>query len=209
MTTLTIDLSGVTSVVTDATFVVHLKMGGPAQAVVRMDDNLADLLDMTVTGDQFHLGIKPGKSVRDATLSADLTVGELVRLASGGASRVILASTLTSPALQLLVNGASSVTGGVGIGQVAADVSGAGTLALTGLVEDLRLQAAGGSRLALAELRVRRLDATLSGASHTRVTVSDTLAVRATGASALHYRGAPQVTRSQMSGMASVVQDSP
>ncbi|HET9254596.1 MAG TPA: DUF2807 domain-containing protein [Pseudonocardiaceae bacterium] len=209
LTSRTIDLSGVTSVVVDATFVVHLRTGGPAHAVVQMDDNLTDVLDTTVNGEQLHLGIKPGKSIRDATLSAEVTVSQLDRLASGGASRVILVPALTGPALQLVVSGASSVTGDVRVGQAVAEVSGAGTLALTGLAEDLRLRAAGGSQLPLTELRVRRLDATLSGASHTLVTVSDTLAVRASGASVLRYRGTGRVTRSQTSGMASVVQDSP
>lgn len=209
LTSRTVDLSGVTSVVVDAGFVVHLRTGGPAQAVIRMDDNLVDRIDATVTGDQLHLGIKPGMSVRNATLSAELTVGQLDRLAAGGASRVIVTSTVTSPALALVVSGAGSVTGPIQIGRLQATVSGAGTLAPSGEVQDLRLIVAGGARLPLVQLTVRRLDAMLSGACHVVVTVSDTLAVQATGASVLRYRGTPRVTRSQTSGMSSVAQDSP
>lgn len=209
LTSRTIDLSGVTSVVAGANFVVNLRTGAPAQGVVRMDDNLVDRVDATVTGSQLHLGIKPGMSVRNATLSADLTVGQLDRLAASGASRVTLASTVTSPALQLVVSGSGSVTGPIQIAQMQATISGASTLALSGQVEDLRLSAAGASRLPLADLTVRRLDATLSGASHAIVTVSGTLAAQATGASALRYRGTPRITRSETSGVSSVVQDSP
>lgn len=209
LTSRTIDLTGVTSVVTGANFVVHLHTGAPPQAVVRMDDNLVDRVEATVTGDQLRLGIKPGMSVRNATLSAELTVGQLDRLATGGASRVILTSTVTSPALQLVASGASSVTGPIQIGQVQATASGASTLALSGQVQDLRLTAAGSCRLPLADLTVRRLDATLSGASNAVVTVSDTIAAQATGASVLRYRGTPRVTRSQASGASSVAQDSP
>jgi hypothetical protein len=75
-------------------------------------------------------------------------------------------------------------------------------------VSDLHLRAAGASRLPLADLTVRHLDATLSGASHVVVTVSDTLAVQATGASMLRYRGTPEITRSQRSGASSVVPES-
>jgi hypothetical protein len=209
LTSRTVDLSGVTSVVAEANFVVHLREGGPAQAVVRMDDNLVDRIDATVTGDQLHLGIKPGMSVRNATLSAELAVGRLDRLTTNGASRVLLASTVTSPALQLVLSGNTSVSGPIRISQVLATVSGASTLALSGQVEDLGLSAAGASRLPLAELTVHRLDAMLSGASHAVVTVSGTLAAQATGASGLRYRGNPRVTRSQTSGMSSVMQDSP
>ncbi|MGH3866206.1 MAG: GIN domain-containing protein [Pseudonocardiaceae bacterium] len=205
----TIDLTGVTSVVAGANFVVRLRMGGPAQATVTMDDNLTDQVEATVIGDQLGLGIKPGMSVRNATLSAEVTVGQLDRLGTSGASRVIVNPVLTSPALQLVVSGASAVTGPVTIGQVQADVSGAGTLALSGQVQDLRFSAAGASQLPLADLTVHRLDAMLSGASHATVAVTDTLAAQAAGASVLRYRGTPRVTRSQVSGMSSIGSDSP
>jgi Putative auto-transporter adhesin, head GIN domain len=209
LTSRTIDLSGVTSVVAGAHFVVHLGMGGPARATVTMDDNVTDRVEAAVIGDQLHLGIKPGLSVRNATLSAEVTVGQLDRLGTSGASRVILNPALTSPALQLVLSGTSAVTGPVTVGQVQATVSGAGTLVLSGQVQDLRFSAAGGSQLQLADLIVRHLDATLSGASHATVTVTDTLAAQATGVSVLRYGGTPSVTRSQTSGMSSIGRDSP
>ena len=42
LTTRTVDLSGVTSVVAEANFVVHLGTGRSAQAAITMDDNLTD-----------------------------------------------------------------------------------------------------------------------------------------------------------------------
>ena len=209
LTTRTVDLSGVTSVVAEANFVVHLRTGRSAQAAITMDDNLTDRVAATVTGGQLRLGIKPGMSVRNATLSADVTVGQLDRLVTVGASRVMLDPALTSPALQLNIAGTSAITGPVTVGQVQATVSGAGTLALSGTVQQLSFSAAGASQLPLAELTVRYLDARLSGASHAAVTVTDTVAVQAAGASVLRYRGNPSVTRSQTSGMSSIVRDSP
>ncbi|MDQ3761127.1 MAG: DUF2807 domain-containing protein [Actinomycetota bacterium] len=209
LTSRSIDLSGVTSVVAGANFVVDLRIGSPEQATVTMDDNLVERVEATVTGDELHLGIKPGMSVRDASLSAKVTVGQLDRLATSGASRVMLNPAVTSPTLQLVVAGASAVTGPATVGQAQATVSGAGTLTLSGQVQDLRLSAAGTSQLPLSDLTVRRLDATLSGASHATVTVTDTLAAETAGTSMLRYRGTPRVTRSQTSGMSSIVQDSP
>jgi hypothetical protein len=209
LTSRTLSLSGVTSVLAGANFVVRLRTGGPAQATVTMDDNLTDLVDATVVGNQLRLGIKPGMTVRDAALSAEVTVGGLDRLTTSGASRVVLDHGLITPTLQLVVSGGSSVTGGVNIDQAQAMVSGAGSLALSGQVHELRFTAAGASQLPMADLTVRQLDATLSGASHATVTVTGTLAAQATGASVLRYRGNPSVTRSQTSGMSSIGQDSP
>lgn len=213
LTSRTIDLSHVTAVVASANFVVHLRMGGPARATVTMDDNLTDRIEAMVVagaaGDELHLGIKPGMSVRNATLSADVTVGQLDRLAASGASRVTLAPAITSPALELIASGSSTVDGALGSGKVQATLSGASTLAVTGQVQDLRLTASGASRLPISGLTVRRLDAMLSGTSHATVTVTDSMAAQAAGASVLRYRGNPSVTRSQTSGMSSIARDSP
>jgi Putative auto-transporter adhesin, head GIN domain len=209
LTTQTIDLSGVTSVVAEANFVVHLRMGRPAQATITMDDNLADRVVATVASGQLRLGIKPGMSVRNATLSADVMVGQLDQLATAGASQVTLVPALSSPAMQLNIAGTSAITGPVMVDRMQATVSGAGTLALSGTVAQLHFSAAGASQLPLADLTVRNLDATLSGASHAIVTVTDTVAVEAAGASVLRYKGNPTVTSSETSGMSSIVQDSP
>jgi putative autotransporter adhesin-like protein len=202
-----IALSGVTSVVVGASFVVHVTVGGPQQATIRMDDNLTDRIEATVSGDQLCLGLKPGANVRNATLSAEVTVDHLDRLTASGASQVTLVSPLTGPALQLVANGASRVTGSVKVDHVVAAVSGASTLALSGHVSDLRLSAAGNSHVLGSELTVANLDLVLSGASDATIAVSDTLAVQATGASVLHYRGAPRITRQQTTGASSIVRD--
>jgi hypothetical protein len=209
LTSRMIGLHGITSVVVGAGFVVRLRMGGPEQATITMDDNLTDRVQATVIGDQLRLGLAPGANVRDATLSAEVTVGQLDRLATSGASRVMMVSALTSPTLQLVVAGASAVTGPVTVDQVQAAVSGAARLALSGQVAELRVSAAGTSQLPLADLAIGRLDVVLSGASHATVTVSDTLAAQTAGASVLHYRGTPTITHQQISGASSIVRESP
>jgi hypothetical protein len=92
-------------VVAGANFEVHVKTGGPAQAKVTMDDNLVDRVQATVSGNELRLGIKPGNTVRNAMLRAEVTVSQLDRLAANGASHATLDSTVTGPALKLSVEG--------------------------------------------------------------------------------------------------------
>ncbi len=209
LTSRSIGLSGVNSVVVGAGFVVRLGIGGTAQATITMDDNLTDRVQATVTGDQLRLGLTPGGPVRNATLTAEVTVDHLDRLATSGVSRVVLVSAAAGPALHLVATGTSEVTGPIRVDRVAATASGAATLALSGQASDLHLIGAGTSRLRLADLAVRNLDVVLSGTSHATVTVSDTLAAQAAGASVLRYRGDPDITRQQTSGVSSIARDSP
>lgn len=199
--------SDVTSLLVGANFVVHVTIGEPEQATVRMDDNLTELVDATVTGDQLRLGLKPGASVRNATLSAKVTVRHLDRLTSTGAGEVTLASELAGEQLEIETGGASQVTGTVHVAQVQAVTSGAGMLALSGHVGHLDLSGSGTSALRLADLTVRDLDAVLSGVSCASVTVRDTLAARAGGASTLRYSGTPRITRQETSGVSSITAD--
>ncbi len=208
MTSRLIGLSGINSVVVGAGFVVRLGIGATEQATITMDDNLTDRIEATVTGDQLRLGLTPGASVRNATLAAEVTVNQLDRLATSGVSRVVLDSAPTGPVMHLVAAGTSEVTRPIPVDRLQAAVTGAATLALSGQARDLHLNGAGTSRLLLADLTVRNLDVVLSGTSHATVTVSDTLAARASGASGLRYRGTPNIIRQQTSGVSSIARDS-
>ncbi len=197
------------SVIVGAGFVVRLGIGETTQAEITMDDNLVDRVQATVTGDQLRLGLMPGAAVRAATLAAEVTVDHLEQLVTSGTSRVDMVSAPVGPTLQLVVSGTSEVTGPIQVDRLQATASGAATLALSGQIGNLDLNGSGASRLRLADLVVRNLDAELSGASQATVTVSDRLAAQATGASVLRYRGTPDVARRQISGAASIAADSP
>lgn len=203
-----IALPGVTSVVVGASFVVRLTVGEPEQATIRFDDNLADRVEATVTGGQLRLGLKPGRSVRNATLSAEVTVRDLDQLTTSGAAQVTLVSPPTGPALQLTTSGASRVTGPVRVDRLEASQSGASVLALSGQVSSLRLNTAGANQLIGPDLAVSDLDAVLSGTSQATVAVSKTLAATANGVSVLRYRGTPRITRQQTSGVSAIVRNS-
>jgi len=209
LTSRQLSLSGVRTLLVGAGFVVRVAIGEPEAATIRMDDNVADLVEAEVSGDQLRLGLKPGASVRDATLSAEISVLHLDRLTASGASQVTLAAELAGDALELDASGASQITGPVRVGRLLAAGSGASTLALSGQAGYLDLRGAGTSALRLPELAVRDLEVVLSGASCAAVAVSDTLAASASGASMLYYQGGPRITRQQASGASSIAAGAP
>ena len=174
-----------------------------------MDDNLADRIDATVTDGTLRLELKPGSNVRNATLSAEITVNRLDRLVASGVSKVTLGSPVTGSALQLVVSGASQITGPVAVEHLEASESGASVVALSGRVGSLHLSSAGSNQLLGPELVIANLDAGIAGASRATATVSDTLAATADGMSVLRYRGTPRIIRQQTSGVSSIGPESP
>jgi hypothetical protein len=116
---------------------------------------------------------------------------------------------VTGAALVLETGGVSRIAGALRMDRVQVVASGASVLTLSGAAGHLELRASGTARLRLPGLVVRDLDAVLSGAGRVTVGVSDTLAARTSGASTLSYRGAPRITRQQISGVSSITADSP
>jgi hypothetical protein len=156
-----------------------------------------------------RLGLKSGSTVRNATLSADLSVAQLDQLITSGASQVTLTSAPTGSTLTLVANGVSQITGPVEVANLKAGVSGASTLTLSGHVNDLELSGSGAGQLRIPDLIAQTLEAELSGASDAVVTVNDTLAAQAAGASLLHYHGSPTTIHKDVSGTAVIAPASP
>jgi hypothetical protein len=107
-----------------------------------------------------------------------------------------------------VVIGASQITGPVEVADLQAAASGASMLALSGHVKNAQLSGSGTGQLRLSDLNAQTVDAELSGASNADA-VSDTLAVQASGSSALHYHGSPNIAHKDISGTAVIAPASP
>ncbi|NMH97851.1 GIN domain-containing protein [Pseudonocardia acidicola] len=201
-----VPVPGVTTLVVEAGFTVHVHIGEPEQAIVRMDDNVTGMVEARVDGARLRLGLRPGAAVREATLSAEVTVRHLDQVTAGGASQVRFDSDLIGDNLLLTAAGKSEIGGPIRMTRTQAGVSGASRLALSGQVGRLQVAASGASELTLSALAVTDLDATLSGASHADTAVSGTLAGEVSGASSLRYRGSPRTVRRQVTGASSIDQ---
>ena len=188
------------------TFDVTVSVGQKAAVVIRVDEGHKDALDVSVTGDTLHVGLQSGTSVRDATLEADVTVPALSRIDTSGASQVHLSDEIDADSLELVVSGASTLDGAVEISEGRLDVSGASRANLEGSAVRLDLSVAGASSVRGVAFKAQSLTATLSGASSVELTVTDSLSAEASGASSLRYKGSPQITRQEVSGLSSITQ---
>jgi Putative auto-transporter adhesin, head GIN domain len=188
------------------TFDVTVSVGQKAAVTIRVDDGHQDALDVGVTDDTLHVRLEPGTSVRDATLEADVTVPTLSRIDASGASQVHLADEIAVDSLELTVSGASALDGAVKISEGRLDVSGASRTNLTGSAVRLDLSVGGASSVRSVAFTAQSLTASLSGASSAELTVTDSLSAEVSGVSALRYKGSPQITRQEISGLSSITQ---
>jgi hypothetical protein len=184
-------------------FDVTVTLGEAPAAVVRVDDNFADRLDVGVTNGTLHIGLTEGTEAAQATLEADVTAVSLSEIASSGDASIHLAGELSGE-VSVTMSGASHLDAPVGIDHGTLELSGASVATLTGSAQELSASASGASHLALEGLSVASLDVALSGASSAEVTVEDELSYDLSGASSLRYAGSPTITHQSVSGGSSV-----
>ena len=199
-----IEVSAFSRLDVSGSFTATVSVGDAEAVTVRIDDNLVDELDVHVSGDTLHVGLRSGTSVTNATLEADVTVRSLSAIDVSGASDVTLTDPLTADAFSVVVSGASRLTGAVEVGDGRMELSGASDVELSGSATTFTVTLSGASSLIAGQLTIDQLEIDLSGASDGDVSVTGTLSAGASGASSLRYTGSPTIARSETSGASSI-----
>lgn len=117
-----------------------------------------------------------------------------------GAAELNITDELNSDELTLTLSGASEIKGKIRADRLKATLSGASDARLTGTATEIQLTCSGASDFKSADLVTERCIAVVSGASDVRVTVNQSLKVKASGASDFFYKGTPQKTEIEKSG---------
>jgi hypothetical protein len=185
------------------TFHVTVTAGAPS-VTLHVDENVVDLVDVHVSDDILHIGLKSGTGIRDANLAAEVSAGSLAGVDVSGASEVTLGAGVAGSSVDLSASGASRLLGDLAVARARLELSGACHAELSGSAGALDLVVSGASNLQGDGLTVGALTADLSGASSATLAVTDTLSADLSGASSLHYRGTPTVTHQQTSGGSSI-----
>lgn len=185
-------------------FRVRVRLAGREGLVLRVDDNLRDLVVARARQGVLSIHLKPGVLVGRATLEADVSARVLDAIQAGDASEVQVTGTLAVPKLYVELRGASRLAARVRAGELESRLAGASRLRLGGRAGRCRLRAQGASELDLGGLRARRLEAELTGASRARAWVSGPVAADLAGASVLTLAGTPRLTRLDLTGASTV-----
>lgn len=198
------EVETVDSLVIGSAFQVTLSLGEEPSLVVRTDDNLVDRIDLSMQGGELSLSLDG--TATDATLEADLTVpaDALSSVELGGASSLTATDPITSPALRLILTGASRAFVVVNGERLEVQAEGASVVNASGSAQSLTADAMGASSLQLGELAVAEADVRSAGASRVDVAVSEQLRASASGASTVRYTGAPNVVERDVSGASTV-----
>ncbi len=199
-----IDVSGFSRLSTGSAFEVKVAQGESFSVDVTADDNLIDHVEASVANGTLQLRLRPGRSYRNATLKAQITMPELQGLALSGASSCQVSGFEGTNPVRIELSGASTLDGSLQAGDVTIHTSGASVLSLRGAAQDLDIEGSGASSIDLESFSVRDVNARLSGASRATVNATGTLSGNLSGGSRLNYVGNPTLGSIEQSGGSSV-----
>lgn len=199
------DLAGFTRLDISSAFTADVTQSAAYKVEVTVDENLMDRLDVRMSGDTLHIGLKTGTSIiGSAILKAVVTMPELAGLELSGATRTTIAGFDSGKSLNVNVSGASTLKGDIVCGDARFEISGASRAELDGAAQNLRVNVSGASTAALEGLPAAAAEVEASGASRATVNVSGKLRAEASGASTILYTGNPSSVVEDTSGASTV-----
>jgi|AP95_1055475.scaffolds.fasta_scaffold21732_3 hypothetical protein len=198
-------LSDFTKVEAGNSFNLTITQADSFSVQVKADDNLVDHLDVRKSDDILVIRLKSGKSIRNATLEAQVSLPELTSVKLTGASKGTVRGFASGGEFSVDISGASKLSGDIQAAQTRVDLSGASSLDLTGSSDSFILRGSGASRAVMEDFAINSAEVHLSGASTATLNVRDNFGpVALSGASKLIYLGDPAFRDFHTSGASSI-----
>ncbi len=198
-------ISDFTKVEAGNSFKVTVTRADRFNVQVKADDNLIEHLDVRKDGDTLVIRLKSGKSTRNATLEAEVSLPELTSVKLTGASKGTVRGFASEGEFRAELSGASKLSGEIQAAHTDVRLSGASSLKLTGSSPSFSLKGSGASRAIMEDFAINSAEVHLSGASTATLNVKDKFGpVALSGASKLVYLGDPTFQDFQTSGASSI-----
>ena len=188
-------------------FKVDITQGATYSVVVRFDSSFEQRLEVVKEGNTLKIGLKDegsGVRIQAGTREVEITMPELTGLDLSGATQATITGFKSTKALDVGLDGASSLQGDVEAGDARFDAQGASEATLSGSGQNVTVAAEGGSTIDLAKFSAVDANASARGASEVTVNASGRLDADASGKSNIYYLGGPSLGEVDTSGGSSV-----
>ena len=149
-----------------------------------------------------------GHNSGNKKMKAYVAFKNLEKLQASGASDVQVAGTISVPALNLDMSGASDFKGAVKVTSLVMELSGASDVIISGEASTVSIQSSGASDVKGYELEADICTAKASGASDINITVNKELNANASGASDIFYKGNGVIKDMHSSGASTIAKKS-
>jgi hypothetical protein len=192
-------LSGFVAVHVTGPVDVQLRASDHEGVTVRVDDNVAPLIETGIIGGDratLQIGVKADASFRTSRTPVVIvefrSLSELVIRGSGNVS----ADRITAEDFALSMNGSGDARiDALQARRLAAVLSGSGDLSVAGQADEQAYRLAGSGDVSAGRLEGRSVQVAIAGSGDAAVNASEALDVTISGSGDVVYRGSPRITQ--------------
>ncbi|MBC9811238.1 DUF2807 domain-containing protein [Crocinitomicaceae bacterium CZZ-1] len=204
---------------------IYISQGTKESVKVEADENGREALEISNTNKTLEITTANKKKGNDFVITIYLTVVDLKSIECFGAVNLssktnlkfdnlkltVMGATdveldLTVPDIDLDLSGASDVKLNLSSNKVKGLITGASDVKLSGSAAMMDMMSTGACELKAELFKVKTAKMQCSGASSSKIHVTDTLEIDASGASDLKYRGTPKISSKLVTGASQVRQ---
>lgn len=202
-----VQLSGYTGLEVSHAFEAYVKFSDSEEKIkIEANDNLHEKIVVKKEGNNLIVGLKKNTNVRgNATLKVYITTKNIDYYDISGASSLLLEDELNAQTAEIRMSGASTFSGEIYVNELDIDSSGASDISLFGNADILGASLSGSSKIGSYDLITKELFIDLSGASDAYLTVTESIDIKASGASTLRYKGDATVNSEDLSGASEII----
>ena len=184
---------------------IYVKQDSAFSVRVEADENLMEYIITELDGNTLKIRSKDGANLKSSrSIKVYVSGPSFKYFKASGACDIFSENKITSSeALAIDISGASDVQLELMAPQIEADLSGAGSITLSGQTKDFKVDGSGSTDIKCFDLETENTDIELSGAGNAAVSASVKLDVRVSGAADVRYKGNPTVSQ-KISGAGSV-----
>lgn len=183
---------------------VTLTQGEQASVVVETDNNLQELVTVSVDNETLHVSSQRDKALRPTRMDLLIVYPALEKLAVSGASKISATGPLVMERLHLDMSGATDLQFDLHVQTLITQVAGAGNIHFGGTALEHRIDLSGASNLSAEDLITESTTITLSGAGSANIHASQAMTAKLSGIGRITYHGHPPTTNIQKSGLGSI-----
>lgn len=174
---------------------------GKEQVSIKADDNLFQYIRVEMDGDILDIRLRDHMSIRgEETLKAYITAEAISSFEADNDAEIFLENKLSTASAEVSLSGDSVLKGEVDIEELDVRLSSDSVMKLSGKSEHVNALLKGDSILEDYDFDIQNLKVTLKGDSVARLTVHQSIDVKAAGDSVFHYKGAADVVNMTVVG---------
>ncbi|GAA4325054.1 head GIN domain-containing protein [Flaviaesturariibacter amylovorans] len=176
---------------------VLLTQGAAGPVRIATDGNLQEYIELQVSANRLYVKTRDGVNLRPrAGLKVYVTAPALEALRISGSGKFTSSARLSSPRLEVDVDGSGDVVLDVDTPDMSTDINGSGSIRLQGTTRLLRSEIHGSGDLYAYNLLSERTRVNISGSGNAQVHASKRLDIDINGSGDVSYKGGGEVNQS-------------